>query len=45
MSGSATIASGSPPTAFTVTGGGNYCNGPGLPIGLSNSQMVFLTNC
>ncbi len=38
MSGSATIASGTPPTAFTVTGGGNYCNGAGPVIGLSGSQ-------
>ncbi len=38
MSGSATISSGTPPTAFTVTGGGNYCSGPGLPIGVLNSQ-------
>ncbi len=38
MSGSANITTGTPPTAFTVTGGGNYCNGAGPVIGLSGSQ-------
>ena len=38
MSGSATITAGTPPTAFAVTGGGSFCSGPGLPVGLSGSQ-------
>ena len=38
MSNSITVNSGSAPTAFTVTGGGNYCSGPGLDIVLSNSE-------
>jgi hypothetical protein len=38
MSGSATISSGMQPTAFAVTGGGGYCSGPGIPIGLFNSE-------
>ncbi len=38
MSGSATVVVNSLPTAFTVTGGGNYCaGGTGVNIGLSNS--------
>ncbi len=37
-SNSITINSGSAPTAFTVSGGGNYCSGPGVAIGLSNSE-------
>ncbi len=38
MSGSATVAIESLPTAFTVTGGGIYCSGGvGLSIGLSSS--------
>ncbi len=38
MSGSAIISINPLPTAYTVTGGGNYCSGgAGLHIGLSNS--------
>ena len=38
MTGSAIINAGSLPTIFNVTGGGGYCSGPGLPVGLSGSQ-------
>ena len=38
MLNSITVNSGAKPTAYTVTGGGNYCSGPGIAIGLSNSQ-------
>ena len=38
MTGSASITSGSQPTAFSVTGGGSYCSGPGVAVGLSGSQ-------
>ncbi|WP_217998271.1 T9SS type A sorting domain-containing protein [Flavihumibacter petaseus] len=38
MSGSALVTAGSQPTAFSVTGGGTYCNGAGGIIGLSSSQ-------
>ena len=37
-SNSITVNSGNKPTAFTVTGGGSYCSGPGIAIGLSNSE-------
>jgi len=37
--GSAVISINTPPTAFTVTGGGAYCSGgTGVPVGLSGSQ-------
>lgn len=40
MTGSATIAAIPAPTAFSVTGGGNYCAGShGLHIGLSGSNV------
>jgi hypothetical protein len=36
MTGAATVAINSLPTAYNVTGGGGYCNGgPGSPVGLS----------
>ncbi len=38
MSNSITVVSGPKPTAYTLTGGGNYCSGPGLDIVLSNSE-------
>ncbi len=39
MAGSVTISISPLPTAYTVTGGGNYCSGgAGVNIGLSNSQ-------
>jgi hypothetical protein len=38
MSSGITVNSGTAPIAYTVTGGGNFCSGPGLPIGLSNSE-------
>lgn len=39
MGGSATVVVNAAPTAYTVTGGGNYCSGgTGVHIGLSNSQ-------
>ena len=39
MTGSVTVVSGTTPTAFSVTGGGNYCgSGPGVPVGLGGSQ-------
>ena len=37
-SNSITVNSGAKPTAFTVTGGGSYCSGPGIAIGLQNSE-------
>ncbi|MES2703643.1 MAG: GEVED domain-containing protein, partial [Bacteroidota bacterium] len=38
QSGSATVVINAIPTAFTVTGGGNYCSGgAGISVGLSNS--------
>jgi len=40
MNGSANIAITPPPTAYAVTGGGNYCaTGFGLHIGLANSDI------
>ena len=39
MTGSVVIGSAVLPTVFTVTGGGSYCAGAGVPIGLSNSQV------
>ena len=40
MSGTATITSGSLPTAYTVTGGGSLCTGgTGFAVGLSGSQV------
>lgn len=38
MTGSATISVIAAPTAYTVTGGGAYCSGPGHNIYLSGSQ-------
>jgi uncharacterized protein YjdB len=39
MTGSAVVAVNSQPTAYVVTGGGNYCpSGTGVHIGLGNSQ-------
>jgi len=39
MSGSATIIVNPLPNVYNVTGGGAYCfDGPGVPVGLSNSQ-------
>ena len=38
MAANAIVTGGPLPTAFSVTGGGNYCSGPGLAIGLSGSQ-------
>ena len=38
VSNSITVNSGAKPTAFTVTGGGSYCSGPGIAIGLMNSE-------
>ena len=38
MTGSATVTAGTPPTAFNITGGGSYCSGPGVSIGLAQSQ-------
>jgi PKD-like domain len=39
MTGNATISINSLPTAFTVTGGGTYCEGgTGVSVGLSSSQ-------
>ena len=38
MNGTSTVTSGILPTVFNVTGGGGYCSGPGLPVGLSGSQ-------
>ncbi len=39
MAGNATISIDALPTAFSVTGGGNYCaGGAGLPVGLASSQ-------
>jgi subtilisin-like proprotein convertase family protein len=39
MAGSATVSISPVPTAFDVTGGGNYCTGgTGVNVGLSNSQ-------
>ncbi|MES2704962.1 MAG: GEVED domain-containing protein, partial [Bacteroidota bacterium] len=39
MSGSATVTVNSLPTAFTVTGGGTYCNGgTGVTVGLGGSS-------
>ena len=40
MAGSAVIVINPLPTAFNVTGGGEYCaGGAGLPVGLSGSQL------
>ncbi len=40
MSGSATIVVNTLPTAYTVTGGGNYCvGGTGVNVGLSGSTL------
>lgn len=39
MDGQVEVVSDPMPTAYTVTGGGAYCQGsPGVPVGLSNSQ-------
>ncbi|MEP7376328.1 MAG: HYR domain-containing protein [Chitinophagaceae bacterium] len=38
MAGNATVTTGAPPTAFSVTGGGSYCSGPGVSVGISGSQ-------
>jgi hypothetical protein len=39
MLGSATITANALPTAYTLTGGGTYCDGgSGMPVGVSNSQ-------
>jgi len=39
MAGTATVIISTPPTAFNVTGGGNYCqSGAGMHIGLDGSQ-------
>ena len=38
MLGNAIITLGTVPTAFSVTGGGNYCGAIGVPIGLSDSE-------
>ena len=38
MTGSAIINTSVLPTIFNVTGGGGYCSGPGLPVGLSGSE-------
>ena len=40
MAGNASITGGTTPTVFNVTGGGGYCSGTGLPIGLSGSQLT-----
>lgn len=29
------------PIAYAMTGGGSWCSGPGLPVGLSNSQFNY----
>lgn len=40
MSGSATVAVATPPVAFNVIGGGNYCaGGAGVHVGLSSSSI------
>ncbi len=42
MTGSATIAVNPAPTAYTVTGGGNYCaGGTGVNVGLGSSDIGF----
>lgn len=39
MSGSATVGVNTPPSAFTVTGGGSYCTGgSGVAVGLASSS-------
>lgn len=39
MSGSATVGVNTPPSAFTVTGGGSYCaGGSGVAVGLASSS-------
>lgn len=41
MAGSATVVLNSPPTAYSVTGGGSYCSGgSGVAVGLSNSAST-----
>ncbi len=43
MSGNATVSVNLLPTAFNVTGGGNYCaGGTGVHIGLANSQVGMI---
>ncbi|MBX2907813.1 MAG: T9SS type A sorting domain-containing protein [Taibaiella sp.] len=43
MTGSATVIVNAAPTAFAVTGGGNYCaGGAGVPVGISGSQSGVL---
>ena len=41
MTGSATVMAGLAPLAFNVTGGGNYCGGAGVQVGLAASQTGF----
>ncbi|MEJ0105662.1 MAG: hypothetical protein WDO19_25240 [Bacteroidota bacterium] len=38
MAGSASVTAGVLPTAYAVTGGGSYCSGPGVTVGLERSQ-------
>ena len=38
MTGNAIVTAGTPPIAFNVTGGGTFCNGAGLSVGLAQSQ-------
>jgi autotransporter-associated beta strand protein len=38
MTGSATVVAGTQPTAIQVTGGGSFCSGPGVPVGLLYSE-------
>jgi hypothetical protein len=41
MSGSATVGINTPPSAFTVTGGGSYCaGGSGVAVGLASSSSA-----
>ena len=39
MSGSVSVSINTLPTAYTVSGGGSYCSGPGVHIFLSNSTV------
>ena len=39
MAGNVMIQTGTLPTAFSVTGGGSFCSGPGPLVGLNGSQV------
>src|SRR5690606_29161155 len=39
ISNAVTLTVNALPIVYNVTGGGSFCSGPGLPVGLSNSQV------